>query len=104
MTFFYLILISFDLVLPWSLKKIRNFISHVKGQIDEITNEISDTKDEINETFHDKIEKLRLEIEKEPEFFDITPKLKIEKKHKTKKEKWKKKHSQNYPYLTTLMN
>ena len=68
-------------------KKIRNFISHVKGQIDEITNEISDTKDEINETFHDKIEKLRLEIEKEPEFFDITPKLKIEKKHKTKKEK-----------------
>ena len=43
-----------------------------------------ETKDMVEENFHDKIEKLRLQIQQEPEFFDFdevkkTPKL-IEKK------------------------
>lgn len=69
-----------------TFKKIRSFISKIRKQINEITSEISDTTDDIEETFHDKIEKLRLEIDNsEPDFFDITPKLKIEKKHHKKK-------------------
>ena len=79
----------------------------MQKQIREITSEVSDSTDEIDETFHDKIERLRLEIEKEPEFFDISPKLKIDKKpctRKRKQEKWKKKNYQNYHYLTILMN
>ncbi len=69
-----------------TFKKIRSFISEIRKQINEITSEISDTTDDIEETFHDKIEKLRLEIDNsEPDFFDITPKLKIEKKHHKKK-------------------
>ena len=73
-----------------TFKKIRSFISEIRKQINEITSEISDTTEDttedIEETFHDKIEKLRLEIDNsEPDFFDITPKLKIEKKHHKKK-------------------
>ena len=69
-----------------TFKKIRSFISKIRKQINEITSEISDTTEDIEETFHDKIEKLRLEIDNsEPDFFDITPKLKIEKKHHKKK-------------------
>ena len=71
-----------------TFKKIRSFISEIRKQLNEITSEISDTTDDIEETFHDKIEKLRLEIDNsEPDFFDITPKLKIEKNHHKKKEK-----------------
>ncbi len=71
-------------------KKIRNFIFEIQSQIKKITNEIEDEKTEINESFHDRIEKLRLQIENEPEFFDLeekmkTPKLKIEKNKTTKK-------------------
>ncbi len=69
-----------------TFKKIHSFISKIRKQINEITSEISDTTEDIEETFHDKIEKLRLEIDNsEPDFFDITPKLKIEKKHHKKK-------------------
>ena len=71
-------------------KKIRSFIFNMQKQIREITSEVSDSTDEIDETFHDKIERLRLEIEKEPEFFDISPKLKIDKKPRTRKRKQEK--------------
>ena len=66
-------------------KKIRKFISDVKTQIQNITSEISETKGEVEETFHERIEKLRLEINNEPDFFDLSPKLKIDKKEKRKK-------------------
>ncbi len=57
----------------------------MRNQIKNITSEISDTKEDIEESFHDKIEKLRLKIDSEPDFFDLTPKLKINKKIKSKK-------------------
>ena len=70
-------------------KKIRSFIQTIKNQIQNITSEISDTTEDIEETFHDKIEKLRLEIENEPDFFDLQPKLSIN-KQETKKNRKKK--------------
>ncbi len=66
-------------------KKIQSFVSKIRVQIRNITSEISETTDETEENFHDKIEKLRLKINSEPEFFDLTPKLKISKKQGTKK-------------------
>ena len=68
-------------------KWIKDFVSEVQEQINKVALEIKETKDETNETFHDKIEKLRLEINQQTDFFDIddnkkTPKLKINKKTK----------------------
>ncbi len=65
-------------------KKIQSFTNEIRKQIKNITSEISDKTEEYEETFHDKIEKLRLEIENEPEFFDLSPKLNINKKEKQK--------------------
>ncbi|MGN0929537.1 MAG: twin-arginine translocase TatA/TatE family subunit [Alphaproteobacteria bacterium] len=72
-------------------KKIKNFIYEIQTQIQNITDEIDETKNVTYESFHDKIEKVRLEIEKQEEldlYDDIdkkTPKLKIEKaKQRTK--------------------
>ena len=72
-------------------KKIRSFVFEVKKQIQNITSEITDTTDDIEETFHDKIEKLRLEIEDEPKFFDVSPKLNVVKKETKKTKDGKKK-------------
>ena len=66
-------------------KKIQTLVLKVRTQIHNITSEVSDTTDEIEENFHDRIEKLRLKINNEPEFFDLTPKLKISKKTRSKK-------------------
>ncbi len=66
-------------------KKVRKFVSEVRAQIKNITSEITETSDDIEESFHEKIEKLRLEINNEPDFFDLSPKLKIDKKEKSKK-------------------
>ena len=65
-------------------KKVRDFVASVKKQIQDITSEITETTGEIEETFHDKIEKLRLEIESEPDFFDESPKLQLDKKENKK--------------------
>ena len=66
-------------------KKINSFIYEIQLKIKEITSEIDISKDEIEETFHDKIEKLRLEIYQQQEFLDFeetkkTPTLDIKKK------------------------
>ena len=66
-------------------KKIRKFVSDVKAQIQNVTSEITKTGDELEESFHEKIEKLRLEINNEPDFFDLSPKLKIDKKKEKNK-------------------
>lgn len=74
-------------------KKIKSFMGEIQIQIKNITEEIDETKDATYESFHDKIEKVRLEIEKQEEldlYDDIdkkTPKLKIEKAKKRTKTK-----------------
>lgn len=70
-------------------KKIRSFIVEIQSKINEITYEIDNTKNDIKETFHDKIERLRLEINQQQDFPDFddnkkTPKLEIEKNKKQK--------------------
>ena len=72
-------------------KKLKNFMGEIQTQIQNITEEIDETKDSTFESFHDKIEKVRLDIEKQTELdlYDEadkkTPKLKIEKtKQRTK--------------------
>ena len=74
-------------------KKIQSFIFKVRTQIQNITSEISDTIDETEESFHDRIEKLRLKIDNEPSFFDLTPKLKISKNKRIKRNKNEKRKS-----------
>ena len=74
---------------------VKNFIFEIQTQIRNITDEIDETKDETLETFHDKVERVRLEIEKQntldldiydDELDKKTPKLKIEQpKQKNKK-------------------
>ncbi len=65
------------------IKKIKSFVYEIEHEIKNITNEIEETKETTYETFHDKIEKLRLDIEKESNLdtFDDedkkTPKLNI---------------------------
>lgn len=76
-------------------RHLKNFIFEIQTQIRNITDEIDDTKNETFETFHDKVERVRLEIEKQAsldldifddDFNKKTPKLKIEQpKQKTKK-------------------
>ena len=74
-------------------KKLKSFMGEIQTQIKNITEEIDETKDVTYESFHDKIEKVRLEIEKQEEldlYDDIdkkTPKLKIEKAKKRTKTK-----------------
>ena len=50
--------------------KIRSFMQRVHTQINLITSEIDDTQDIMEDTFHDRIEKLRLKINEEPDFFE----------------------------------
>lgn len=72
-------------------KKLKSFMGEIQNQIKNITEEIDETKDSTFESFHDKVEKVRLSIEKQEELYFCddtdkkTPKLKIEKtKQRTK--------------------
>lgn len=74
------------------IKKVQEFVFEIRHQINSISSDIDETKDMVEENFHNKIEKLRLQIQQEPEFFDFdevkkTPKL-IDKK-KTSNKKYK---------------
>ena len=42
----------------------------MRTQINYITSEIDDTENIMDDTFHDRIEKLRLKINEEPDFFE----------------------------------
>ena len=56
------------ILLSWH--KICSFVQHVHAQISRITSEIDNTENIIEDTFHDRIEKLRLKINEEPDFFE----------------------------------
>lgn len=51
-------------------RKIKLFMQRMHTQINLITSEIDDTQEIIEDTFHDRIEKLRLKINEEPDFFE----------------------------------
>ena len=70
--------------------KTSQFIKRIHTQISVITSEIDDTQEIIEDTFHDRIERLRLKINEEPDFFEWDddgnkrqPKLDIPQKKKS---------------------